>query len=420
MFKKITKLVIKKYKPDIIGITGSVGKTSTKEAVFAVLKTKYRVQQNDNYDNLDLTGVFINYDNKSVKILKNFWLFLRGLKLLFKKDKNFPQVFVLDLPATQTGDIKNIVQLLSFKIGLITAIDRSHLENFTSLDKMIREISYLVSGLGPDRFLILNRDDQDVFDLMTKSKAAVKDYGFADESGIRASEVVTSILKINNQEKEEVEKIEGQSFKLTYQGSTVPVHLPRVLGRQHIYAALAGAAVGLIYNLNILEISQGLNSYQPPRGRINLIPGVKNTLIIDDTFNASPLSAKASLEVLANFELPAGRQKFVVLGDMAGLGGKTEDAHYQLGQRVARLEAASLVAVGEKSRDIIRGAKDQGMPDDFCFHFPDTEQAGKFIQNKMKKGDLIFIDGSAAMRMEKIVKELMAEPLRAPELLVRR
>jgi UDP-N-acetylmuramoyl-tripeptide--D-alanyl-D-alanine ligase len=409
----LSKAVLKKYKPEIIGITGSMGKTSTKEAVFAVLSSQFKVRQNlKNYNNeigvpLSILGAESGYKS----IFKWFGVILHGLKLIFFSDSNYPRILILEMGADHPGDIKYLIDLAPLKIGVVTGIGPAHLEFFESIDKIVKEKRLIISRLEPDGFAVLNRDDKEVYGMRDKTRAKILTYGFDEEADVKALE--ESVIG-------EGVEIEGVNFKLSYQGSTVPIFISGVLGRQHIYAALAGATVGIIYGMNLVEIAEGLKNYKAPKGRMNLVSGIKNTLIIDDTYNASPIPTEKALEVLQLIRLPAeDDKKIAVLGDMLELGGFSEEGHREVGRVAAKSGIDYLVTVGEKSRDITRGALESGMAEDKVFNFSTPEEAGRFAQNKIKQGDLILVKGSQGVRMEKVVKELMAEPLLACELLVR-
>jgi UDP-N-acetylmuramyl pentapeptide synthase len=152
---------------------------------------------------------------------------------------------------------------------------------------------------------------------------------------------------------------------------------------------------------------------------MNLLPGIKHTFIIDDTYNSSPEAAISALDVLSQIKVDAGAEKYAVLGDMLEIGSYTEEGHKLVGAKVVKNQINHLIAVGEKARDFIRGAKEAGMEDDYIFYFDKPEEAGRFLQNRIKAGDVLLIKGSQGARMEKIVLELMAEPERAAELIVR-
>ena len=271
----------------------------------------------------------------------------------------------------------------------------------------------IVIRLPEDGCAVLNADDNYTISVEAETKAKVLSYGFAEKATIKASDQV-----IFSELPEEIEKrINGVSFKLQYQGTTVPVFLPDVLGKHQIYSALAAAAVGVYFNINLVDIAEALKRWQSPKGRMKIIDGIKKTILIDDSYNSSPVACEAALEVLA--KMPAqGKKKFAALGDMAELGEYTEEAHYQVGQRAAKT-CDYLVTVGEAAKMIAEQAIKSGLPQDKVFSFGTAEPAGRFLQERIKQGDIVLIKGSQVSRMEKITKELMAEPLRAEELLVR-
>ena len=209
----------------------------------------------------------------------------------------------------------------------------------------------------------------------------------------------------------------GTAFKLHCEGKTVPVFLPSVFGFQQVYACLPALAVATVLNRPLMEIIDDLAKYRPLPGRTNLIAGIKRTFILDDSYNSSPEAAKAALEVLRQF--PEGGRRIAVFGKMLELGSYQEEGHREVGRKAAEANVDMLVVVGEMSRDIIRGAVEAGLAEDKTFYFDNNHDAGIFVQNKLKEGDLVLIKGSQGARMEQIVKELMAEPLKASELLVR-
>ncbi|MBI5765871.1 hypothetical protein HZA71_01435, partial [Candidatus Falkowbacteria bacterium] len=157
--------------------------------------------------------------------------------------------------------------------------------------------------------------------------------------------------------------------------------------------------------------------FAAPRGRMNLIPGLKNTMIIDDTYNAGPDSMKAALNALEKIKVAT--KKIAVLGDMLELGSFTDEAHEIIGKAVRENKIDILITVGERAKRIALMAGQQGMDNDKIFSFDNSIEAGEFVQDRMAAGDFILVKGSQGMRMERVVKEIMAEPLKAKDLLVR-
>ncbi len=412
-----SKRVIKKYNPDIIGITGSTGKTSTKEAVFVVLSSKYKARKNvKNYNNeigMPLTILGCESGKRSIFL----WLlvFFKGFRLLLFKDKNYPDILILEMGADRPGDIKYLTNIAPCKIGILTNIGYSHIEFFGSIKKIIKEKELIATRLPKNGFAILNGDDENVREIKNKLKTEALTYGFSKDVDVRALELDIDKSIVMGKKT----SIKGVNFKVDYNGSIVPVFLPHVIGKQHIYAALAAIAVGVANGMNLVEISESLKKYKGVPGRMNIIDGIKNTIIIDDSYNASPASCLAALEVAGSLKLADNKKKYACLGDMLELGNLSEEAHFELGKQVVKNKIDYLITVGERARDIARGAKKSGMNQDCIYNFTKLKEAGIFIQDRISEGDLALIKGSQGMRMEKIVKELMAEPLLAEELLVR-
>jgi len=414
--KILSKLILKKYKPKIIGITGSVGKTSAKEAVYTVLKTKFNVRRNTkNYNNeIGLPLTIIGSDSPGKSIFGWLGVFFKALGLILFKDKNYPKILVLEMGVDRPGDMKYLMGIAKGDIGIVTLISHSHEEFFEDVKEIQKEKGLLVENLKPGGWAILNFDDELTRELAGKSKVKVLSYGFKEGAMLRAQELVFSFEKTK-----EVDNLLGLSFKLTYNGSFIPVLLPQVIGYNSIYAALVAAAVGLTMEMNLVEISKAMREFDSPNGRMNLIDGIKHTLIIDDTYNSSPISVMSALDIVSKIPIAKGARRFAVLGDMLELGKYSEEGHREVGRYAAKSGANKLITVGERSRDIARSAEEAGMARDNIFEYTDVAEAGRFIQQRIEQGDLILVKGSQGLRLEKIVKEIMAEPLRAKELLVR-
>ncbi|HLD81831.1 MAG TPA: Mur ligase family protein [Patescibacteria group bacterium] len=419
MLRYWTRKILKKYKPKVIAVTGSVGKTSTKEAIYTVLSSKFRVQRNiKNYNNeIGLPMTVIGRESPGRSVLGWISVLWHAMMLVLFREKNYPEMLVVEMGADKKGDIKYLVDIALPDVAVITSISESHYEFFGSVEEIYREKTDIIRYLGKDAYAILNVDDENTARSAKETEATVVSFGAESDAEVSALEMIVSGQGMG--EKSEVNDIRGVSFKIQSNGSTIPVLLPKVLGKQHVSSALAAAAVGLIYKMNLIEISEALKRYDPPNGRMNLIEGIKHTLIIDDTYNSSPVSVRNALDVTSGIALETGREKFIVLGDMLELGDISEKSHREIGKYIAGLAFDYLMTVGERARDIAISARRAGMPEDRVFKFADAETAGKFLQGRIEEGDLILIKGSQGVRMEKIVKELMAEPLRAKELLVR-
>ncbi len=404
-------MILAKYQPEIIGITGSVGKTSTKEAVYSVLVGDFKVRKNiKNYNNeigVPLTIIGVETGGKS--LLKWLSIFCQAFWLLIKKDKNYPNIIVLEMGADKPGDIAYLLSIVKCRIGILTAVSESHLEYFGSLEKIAEEKRLIISLLEKDGYAVINIDNELAWQQKANTKAMVMSYGIKHQASARAENII--IMERDGEL--------GLNFKLTYQGTTIPIFLPSIISHQHLYAVLSAVCIGIIYQINLVDIGHKLQQYQGVPGRTRYLPGIKGSKIIDDTYNSSPLAAKAALDLLSLIPNTEAGKYYVVFGDMLELGAISEEAHQDIGKKIKELKIDYLLAFGEKARDIARGAIEAGMDKDHVYTFSDHHQAGLFLQDRVKKNDIILVKGSQGVRMEKIVKEIMAEPNNAPDLLVR-
>ncbi|MFH0906815.1 MAG: Mur ligase family protein [bacterium] len=414
ILKILAKLTLQKYRPIIIGITGSVGKTSTKEAIYKALKKRFRTRKSiGNYNaeiGVPLTILGLETGGRSIIA----WLinFLKAIFLIIWK-RNYPEILVLEMAVDKPGDMKYLINFVPVNIGVVTAIGQfpSHLEFFPEKDKLVEEKSLLVKSLKKDGLAVLNYDDLSVRMIGDElpDKIKVDYYGFGDGADLK---IMNYKLFINDLNKRDF----GVSFKIDYKGSVVPIILNRVFGKQQAFAVAAAARIGLFFGLNLVEIATSMRKYRSLPGRTKLIKGIKNTWIVDDTYNASPLSVIAGLDILQEIANDNFR-KIAVLGDMLELGIDTEVGHRQVGQKSASI-VDLLFVVGERARFISNEAEKQGLSKDKIFEFSDVEQAALAVQEKMEKGDIVLIKGSRAMHLEKVVKEIMAKPEKAGKLLV--
>lgn len=414
ILRLLAKNIIKKYHPDIIGITGSIGKTSTKEAIAAVLETKFSVRANyKNYNNE--IGVPLTIIGEEQSPGKNIfgWLeiFYRALLLLLYK-KNYPEILVLEMGADKPGDIPYLVEMAPCKVGVLTYISHAHTEYFKTIKKIAQEKRVIISHLNRDGYAVLNYDNEIVMQNANTTKAEIITYGLNEGADLRATDINIITDQITGWPA-------GLNFKINFKGNTVPAFLPGAVATHLIPAALSGVALGTIYGINLLEAVQALKNLPPLPGHMRLIAGIKDTLIIDDSYNSSPEPTKSALETLTHINLKNDARSFAVLGDMLELGAETENAHREIGFKVAEVGVDFLITVGEAGKHTAIAAREAGLTDNKIASFATATEAGKFLQEKISTGDVILIKGSQGSRMEKIVKEIMAEPLEATNLLVR-
>jgi UDP-N-acetylmuramoyl-tripeptide--D-alanyl-D-alanine ligase len=414
ILKKLAELTLKRYRPKIVGITGSVGKTSTKEAVYLVLRRNYNVRRNiNNYNNeIGVPLTILGEKTAGRSIIGWLIIFVKAIIKLIKTD--YPQILVLEMGIDKPQDMDYLLSFIRPDIAIVSAISEIpvHLENFNSVKDLAKEKLNIITGLSKEGVAIINSDSRNIVKYLPEIEQKIIRFALTAKADITASNVL-----LDSKELMLDDGIRGLSFKLHYEKGSLPVRLPYILAEHQIYAALAAAACGTVFGMNLVEIAEAIKNLTPEKGRLNLIAGIRGTTIIDDTYNASPDSTLAAVKLLK--KLSAGGRKIAVLGDMRELGLKTELAHKNVGRAVA--EAADIiVTVGRDSLYMAEAAKENGLEDQNAYSFTNISEAGKFIQNNiLRPHDLLLVKGSQSMRMEKIVKELMAEPIRAKELLVR-
>jgi len=418
------KLNILRFQPVIIAVTGSVGKTSTKEAISAALGKKFFVRAaSGNLNNelgvpLTILGDFAReYYTDGPTIW--FWLkvIAKSAAGLIKSGK-YPKILVLEYGADRPGDIRKLVSDFKPHISVLTSIGEipPHVEFFESPEALTREKSAIVTSLGKDDFAILNADDDRVLKIIRGAtlagegrpplEAKVLTYGFNKTADILISELGISVNDENIPQ--------GINFRLGYGGLVAPVAIHGSLGYSHAFAAAAGAAVGLTLGMSLAEVCRDLGAYRGANGRLKILKGVKNSIIIDDTYNSSPAAAKLALETLKH--LPAER-KVAILGDMLELGEFTETAHREIGE-IAGRTARFLITVGARAKFMADAAVIE-LGQDKVVSYDSVGEAGEKIIELIKPKDVILVKGSQGMRLEKIVAEIMTEQDKKSELLVR-
>ena len=349
----------------VIGITGSVGKSTTKELAAEVLQQRYRTCKN--------VG---NLNNEI------------GLPLSLLKITSAHERAVIEMGFYVTGEIALLSDIAKPDVGVITNISEVHLERAGSMEAIIEGKGELVESLpaAPEGVAILNIDDPVVQGMAERTKARVFYYGLKQEADLWASDI-------------EGLGLEGVRFVFHHAGETFRVRVP-LLGRHSVHTALRAAAVGLIEGLSWPQILSGLTE-TPTQLRLVAVDGPGGSLILDDTYNAAPASVLAALNLLEELD---GR-RIAVLGDMLELGEFEERGHRMVGARAAEV-ARQLVTVGERARWIGEEALRAGLPEAVLTTLENSDQAVEFLRGEIGTGDVVLIKGSRGIRMDRIVSEL--------------
>ncbi|MGC9394440.1 MAG: UDP-N-acetylmuramoyl-tripeptide--D-alanyl-D-alanine ligase [Anaerolineae bacterium] len=356
--------------PRVIGITGSVGKTTTKEVVTRVLASRYRVQHS--------TG---SYNNEI------------GLPLTLLELTDADAYIVLEMGMYVRGDIRLLAEIARPHVGIVTNVEPVHLERAGSIENIALGKRELVESLppGPEGVAILNYDDRRVWAMAEHTQARVFSYGLSSEADLWADDV-------------ETQGLDGIRLRLHYAGEQLYVKVP-LLGRHSAHTVLRAAAAGLVEGLDWQNIVEGLRA-PGPQLRLVAVRGLQNSLILDDTYNSSPASALAALNLLKTLE---GR-KIAILGDMLELGDYEEAGHLKVGCRTANI-VAELITVGERAHFIAQGAELCGLPRNRIHETLDCETAVAMLREILQPQDIILVKGSRGIKMEQIVMAISKEAL---------
>jgi UDP-N-acetylmuramoyl-tripeptide--D-alanyl-D-alanine ligase len=347
----------------VIGITGSVGKTTTKEVVAEVLNQRYRTLKNPG-----------NLNNEI------------GLPLTILRLQENHERAVLEMGFYVPGEIALLCDIASPQIGVITNIGTVHAERAGSQEMIALGKAELVESLPDEGIAILNYDDNRVREMAEKTRAKIFFYGLNPEADLWADGV-------------EGLGLEGIRFRLHYRNEVLYLRVP-LIGRHSVHTSLRAAAVGLLEGLTWQEIFNGLRS---DRAQLRLVAvrARNGALILDDTYNASPESTLAALNLLDELE---GR-KVGVLGDMLELGQYEWRGHEMVGVRAAEV-VDELITVGERGRMIASAASQAGLPDQVIVEFEDSQDAIQYLEEHLRSNDVVLVKGSHGMRMDEIVAAL--------------
>jgi UDP-N-acetylmuramoyl-tripeptide--D-alanyl-D-alanine ligase len=367
--KKIAAFYRTQLSCKVVGITGSVGKTSTKEMIASVLSEKYEVLKTEG-----------NFNNEI------------GLPLTIFKIRAHHEVAVLEMGISDFGEMHRLAAMAQPDICVITNIGLCHLENLGTRDGILQAKTECFDHMQPDGTVILNGDDDK---LCTKQEVGGKPsifYGFGEVSGTKNSIYATDVKNLG---------LNGMQAQIhTPQGIfTAQIPIP---GEHNVYNALAGTAVGLTLGLTTEQIAQGIAAAQTIAGRTNLIHTGGMT-VIDDCYNANPVSMKASIDVLAH---TSGR-RIAVLGDMGELGTEERALHYGVGAAVGQSGIDTLFCAGTLAEEYAKAAAEVNMGCEVLY-FQKREEMTKALCDYVKEGDTILVKASHFMEFPKVVEALSA------------
>ena len=361
----------------VVGVTGSVGKTSTKEVAATILQQRYRTLNNQGSLNSE-----------------------QGLPFTLLGLSREHECAVLEMGMYALGEIRTLCTLARPHIGIITNVGPSHLERLGTIERIAQAKAELVEALpaaDDGGVAILNWDDERVRPMAALTKARIFRYGLTPEADLWADEI-------------EGAGLEGIRFRFHYRQphsmheDSIYVRVP-LLGRHSVHTALRGAALGLVEGFSWEEIITGLQQV-PGQIRLVVVPGINGSTVIDDTYNASPASTIAALNLLADLEPNRQGRRVAVLGDMLELGQFTDEGHKLVGRRAADV-VHLLITVGELGRAIAEEAASAGLPLEAILRFQHHDEAIAHLQHEIAADDLVLVKGSRAVGMDIIIAEII-------------
>jgi UDP-N-acetylmuramoyl-tripeptide--D-alanyl-D-alanine ligase len=392
IFVSQAKQIIKKHNPMIIAVVGSVGKTSTKHTIATVLSQKYRVQfQNGNY-NVPLTLDFVVTGQSLPPLYNPFgWIkaWLNGQKYIIG---NYPyDVLLLEIGTDAPGDIIEFKEIITPDLAVVSAISEEHMEFFKDLEKVAEEELSIAQF---SKELIVNIDDinKDFLKLYVPKAVNIIKYGFGH----------SAIYKIN-------------ARRNSHHAFNAEIHMPmgkkvaaeiQVAAKHSLKPVAAAVAVADQLGLTTKQIEKGLNNVKPTNGRMRLYEGINNTILIDDTYNSSPLAAEAALNTLYEIQAP---QKIAILGSMNELGSVSKVAHQEIGSMCNPNKLDLVITLGEESnKHTAHLAEQNGCK---VIRTLDPVKAGKVAAQNLVPGAVVLVKGSQnGVFAEEAIKQLLANP----------
>lgn len=418
-FQWQARLVLKKYSPKIIAISGSVGKSSTRTSLYQVLSKKFFVRKNERSftSELGIPLAIIGCSQGSGSILHWIQNIFVGMKLLSYTNQ-YPDILILELDCDKPGDLTGLSWLKPDML-ILTAIGEipAHIESFETIEKYIYEHNSLIDSVGKDGCIIYNADDEMTSHMVFASDVRTVSCGLSGDVSIQGN--AFEIL---------YETIDTRTIPTGMSFDIIPaeekISIIGSVGIHNEYACLLAYAAGLELGLTSREILTRLSGYKTLPGRMNIILGIKESVIIDDTYNASHIAMQAALNVLDEITTKQKKRsgskpkKIAVIGDMFELGKYSTDEHRKLAHNVFE-SATHAITVGIRSKVTAEELLSLGFEENNLLQADTSREAGTLLQALICEGDVILVKGSQAMRMERVVEEVMLHPEDKSKLLVR-
>jgi UDP-N-acetylmuramoyl-tripeptide--D-alanyl-D-alanine ligase len=373
--QQLARAVRRKWGGRVIGITGSMGKTTTKEMVAAVLAQKFRV-------------------HKSEGNLNNHY----GVPLTLLNLEPQHQVAVLEMAMSGPKEIELLASIGEPETGVVTNVAPVHLQFFDSLDSIARAKRELVEGLRQPAAAVLNHDDERVRQFSEGFKGRVVTFGLEEGADVRA----INVRSVGNSDGSPV----GMEFEIRGGASWGSFHLP-LPGRHNVENAMAAVATASLFDVDPDAVRAALRRFQPLSQRAQVARLAGNRVLIDDAYNSNPRAAERMIEVLSGW--PGAAHRIFLAGAMLELGSASPDLHRRVGRLAAESGVDWVLAVEGDARHFVSGAVEAGMPEERALFFLEAEEAGHFCAKIAEPRDVILVKGSRSVHLERAVAILNSE-----------
>ena len=395
----LARAILRKYRPGVVMITGSVGKTSTKDSVATAVSAHFFARASEKSYNSEF-GVpltIIGAKNPWTSPIRWLKVFQEALALIMLPS-HYPKLVVLEVGADSPGDLDRILRIATPDVVVVTKLPDLpvHVEYYASPQAVREEEFAPAYALDAGSSLIISADDSYALEMAKSLPVRVITYGFDEGAEIRLG---TPHLKTKDG------SALGMEATVTVQGKEYELQAAGALGRQQLYAPAAALAVGISLSLTPEEVLSALKGYVPPPGRSRILKGIKETTLIDDSYNSSPAAVEEALQGLQL--IPASR-RIAVLGDMLELGRYSMEQHARIGV-LAAAAADVVIAVGIRARAIAEAAREGGLSGDAVHAYDTAREAAEVLPDLIREGDAVLVKGSQSIRTERIVEALLAD-----------
>lgn len=358
----------KRFFIPVIGLTGSSGKTTTKEMIAAIIGRKRNILKTEG-----------NLNN------------LIGLPQTIFRLTGEHELMILEMGTNTRGEIKRLTQIAAPDIGLITNIGPAHLAGFGSVDVVREEKGDLFLHMPSSGVAVINLDDKAVAAVSEKWMGRKVTFSMSPNADVTVKDI-------------EKNGARGMSFKLVVDGDEQKVEI-KIVGLHHVYNAMAAAAVAYAAGMDLRTTAEGLSAFRPFCGRMETRKLRNGAFLLDDSYNANPASVREALMTLKDLKM--NHNAYVFLGDMLELGSQADEMHRKIGMLMATIGVNALFLQGDFSEVTAAGAIEGGMAGDNIFFISDDEKGVDYLKKHLKKGDWILVKGSRRMKMEKIAAQII-------------